>query len=213
MSELYNRIDVLCKERDIDITKMCRELNISRSSLSELKSGRVKSLSTATLTKIADFFNVSVSFLIGKTEIILGTEVRALIKKISIELNEDYEKLERLYMVKELPREISYKALLYFFSVYLNKPLSITNTETVFSQNEQELLYMYRKLSKEGQFKVNSYTSDILSSGKYVPYNPNEIYRAAHSKDNHADEITTLTPEEKERVTKATRVTLDNENF
>lgn len=58
MSTMYDRIETLCREQGLDITKMCRELGIPRSSLSELKSGRAKSISADKVAKIAEFFGV-----------------------------------------------------------------------------------------------------------------------------------------------------------
>lgn len=58
MSTMYDRIETLCREQGLDITKMCRELGIPRSSLSELKSGRAKSISADKVAKIAEFFSV-----------------------------------------------------------------------------------------------------------------------------------------------------------
>lgn len=68
MEDLYNRIEKLCKEKSTNITAMCREAKISRAALSELKMGRSKTLSNETLTKIADYFDVSVDYLLGKTD-------------------------------------------------------------------------------------------------------------------------------------------------
>ena len=65
MSELYERIDQLCKSRNINITTMCKEAEVSRSSLTDLKSGRKQNLSVDTLSKIASYFGVSVDFLAG----------------------------------------------------------------------------------------------------------------------------------------------------
>lgn len=65
MSELYNRIENLCKKAHISITTMCKIAEVSRASLSDLKMGRNQGLSTDTLTKIAKTLGVSVSFLIG----------------------------------------------------------------------------------------------------------------------------------------------------
>lgn len=60
---MYNRIEQLCKKNGTDITKMCRELNIPRSSLSELKSGRAKSISADKVAKIANLFGVSALYI------------------------------------------------------------------------------------------------------------------------------------------------------
>lgn len=66
MSELYNRIDKLCKIEGRTITSMCKDAKASRASLSDLNNGRKKSLSAETLSKIAETLGVSVGFLLGK---------------------------------------------------------------------------------------------------------------------------------------------------
>lgn len=68
MSNLYTRIEKLCKERNINITTMCKDSGASRGSLSDLKFGRKQSLSVDTLTKIASYFNISVDVLLGEEE-------------------------------------------------------------------------------------------------------------------------------------------------
>lgn len=68
MSNLYKKIDSLCKEKGINITKMCLLTNVSRSSLTDLKAGRSKTLANSALIKIAEFFNVSTDYLNGLSE-------------------------------------------------------------------------------------------------------------------------------------------------
>ena len=68
MSDLFLRIEALCKSTGITITDLCRESGASRGSLSDLKQGRKQSLSSATLSKIATFFDVSVDYLLGTTD-------------------------------------------------------------------------------------------------------------------------------------------------
>lgn len=65
MSDLYNRIEMLCKGNGINVTVMCKETGASRGSLTDLKSGRKKSLSTETILKISEYFNVTVDYLIS----------------------------------------------------------------------------------------------------------------------------------------------------
>lgn len=60
---MYKRIEDLCKGKGTNITAMCKELKITRASLSELKSGRSKSLSAESLVKISEYFNVSLHYL------------------------------------------------------------------------------------------------------------------------------------------------------
>jgi transcriptional regulator with XRE-family HTH domain len=65
MSVLYERIETLCKERNITITTMCKDSGASRGSLTDLKAGRKQNLSVDTLTKIANYFDVTVDYLAG----------------------------------------------------------------------------------------------------------------------------------------------------
>ena len=66
MSNLYNRIEALCKSNNVSITTMCKESGASRASLSDLKVGRKQSLSAETLSKISAYFGITVDFLLGK---------------------------------------------------------------------------------------------------------------------------------------------------
>lgn len=66
--QLYQTIEKLCKEKGITITQLCKETNLSRASLSDLKFGRSKSLSFGNAMKVADYFGVSTAYLIGETE-------------------------------------------------------------------------------------------------------------------------------------------------
>lgn len=68
MNEVYNKIESLCKSKNVDITTMCKEAQISRAILSEFKMGRTKKLSTATLSKLSNYFGVSVDYLIGNEQ-------------------------------------------------------------------------------------------------------------------------------------------------
>ena len=64
MKGTYERIETLCKNGGITVTELCRECKIPRATLSDFKTGRVKTLSAAVLSKIAAFFSVRVDFLL-----------------------------------------------------------------------------------------------------------------------------------------------------
>lgn len=68
MSDLYNRIEVLCAAEKITITTMCKESGASRASLTDLKKGRKQKLSADTLDKIANYFDTTVDYLLGRTD-------------------------------------------------------------------------------------------------------------------------------------------------
>lgn len=69
MCNLNENIFALCNERGITPGALCGELGFRRSVLSDLKNGRKKSLDTTTLMKIAEYFNVSVDYLLTGEEI------------------------------------------------------------------------------------------------------------------------------------------------
>lgn len=65
MNDMYKRIETLCASRGINITQMCKEAGVARAPLTELKMGRTAILSAKNADKIANFFDVSVSYLLG----------------------------------------------------------------------------------------------------------------------------------------------------
>jgi transcriptional regulator with XRE-family HTH domain len=66
---LYEKIDTLCKSHGITVTELCRRIGISRALLSDYKAGRIKNIGTSALQKIADFFTVSVDYLLGNEKL------------------------------------------------------------------------------------------------------------------------------------------------
>lgn len=62
MNELYDKISNLCADHGISVGRMCSDLKISRGNLTDLKMGRIRSISSANLQKIADYFSVSLDF-------------------------------------------------------------------------------------------------------------------------------------------------------
>ena len=67
MTGMYKIIESLCRENHTNVTAMCRELGIGRSTLTELKQGRTQTLSATTTSKIAGYFHVSVAYLLGES--------------------------------------------------------------------------------------------------------------------------------------------------
>ena len=59
---MYDKIYELCVEKGIKPAALCKAIGIPKSTLSELKQGRTKTLSTQTLSKIAQYFNVSLGY-------------------------------------------------------------------------------------------------------------------------------------------------------
>lgn len=66
-STLYGRIKELCYENNISISKLENELGFSSSSIKKWE--RISSPSIDKISKIANYFNVSVDYLLGRTDI------------------------------------------------------------------------------------------------------------------------------------------------
>ena len=56
MNTMYENILELCRRDGINVTQMCRQLKIPRSTLSELGAGRTKQLTLKHAGPIAEFF-------------------------------------------------------------------------------------------------------------------------------------------------------------
>ena len=68
MYTIYESIQALCDQCGITPGKMCAGAGVSRSILTDLKTGRKKSINTDTAQKIADYFGVSVDRVLGNSE-------------------------------------------------------------------------------------------------------------------------------------------------
>lgn len=66
MCTLYKRIQELCKANGISASRMCLNLGLSKSTMSDMKSGRKNGVSASTAQKIASYFGVSVGYLLGE---------------------------------------------------------------------------------------------------------------------------------------------------
>ncbi|MEG1426684.1 MAG: helix-turn-helix domain-containing protein [Oscillospiraceae bacterium] len=67
MADLYKILLGLCEKKGISGYRMCRDLHIQPSIMTDLKYGRRHGLTAGTASRIADYFGVSVSFLLGET--------------------------------------------------------------------------------------------------------------------------------------------------
>lgn len=91
MSDLYTNIKNACTNKGMSVSAMCLNLGMSKSTMSDLKAGRKKSLSTETLSKIADFLDVSIDYLLGNEQ------------KEKPLVNEDEELTEYLDLLRNRP--------------------------------------------------------------------------------------------------------------
>lgn len=68
MATLYETLDSLCKSKGIKGGRMCSDLGISKSLMTDLKSGRKKGVNAETAQKLANYFGVSVGYLLGEED-------------------------------------------------------------------------------------------------------------------------------------------------
>lgn len=116
MGTLYDRIQALCKIKGVSGSRMCLDLGLSKSTMSDLKHGRTKGMSTTTAAKIASYLGVSVGYLLGEEEKIkadpVGTAERhfeMIMDEDLSELFEDFKTLDaaKRKIVKDLVRSLA----------------------------------------------------------------------------------------------------------
>ena len=76
MASMIEIIDQLCEQNGIKGSKLCDDLGISRSTLTELRKGRAKTLSLKKTQMIADYFGVSVEYLTGNQKNVQNLETK-----------------------------------------------------------------------------------------------------------------------------------------
>ena len=65
MANLYEAIKEACELKGTNVSRMCQDLGMSKSVISDLKAGRKKGLSTETLAKVSEYLDTSSDKLLG----------------------------------------------------------------------------------------------------------------------------------------------------
>lgn len=95
MDNLYENIEALCTQRGIRPGRLCNDLNLSRSLITDLKMGRKKTVNAETAQKIATYFGISVGQLLGQEEGDILDQADVAFYGDYKELNEDEKKAVR----------------------------------------------------------------------------------------------------------------------
>ena len=66
LGTLYEKIQALCKSKGVSASRMCLDLGLSKSTMSDMKNGRTKGISVPTAQKIAGYFGITVDELYGE---------------------------------------------------------------------------------------------------------------------------------------------------
>lgn len=89
MGTLYEKIQALCKNKGVSGSRMCLDLGLSKSTMSDLKKGRIKGISVPTAQKIAGYFGITVDELYGIGEQIKADPVGSAERHFEIIMDED----------------------------------------------------------------------------------------------------------------------------
>lgn len=68
MGSLYETIMQLCDSKGITGYRLCKDIGLTPGALTDLKMGRKQNLSAKNMDKVASYFGVSVSYLLGSEE-------------------------------------------------------------------------------------------------------------------------------------------------
>lgn len=93
MDNLFARIQTLCEDKGIRPGRLCDELKLSRSLMTDLKMGRKKTVNAETAQKIADFFGVSVGYLLGREARALTQSNDDILEKVDVAFYGDFKAL------------------------------------------------------------------------------------------------------------------------
>ena len=98
MDNLFARIQSLCEGKGIRPGRLCDELNLSRSLMTDLKMGRKKSVNAETAQKIAAFFHVSVGYLLGQegsesVQTNTKTDISDILEDVDVAFYGDFKEL------------------------------------------------------------------------------------------------------------------------
>ena len=95
MANLYERILSLCERDGIRPGRLCDEIGISRSLMTDLKMGRKKGVNAETAQKIASFFGVSVGHLLGIEGSDAVSESTVNLDEIDVAFYGDFKELSK----------------------------------------------------------------------------------------------------------------------
>ena len=125
MSTIIETIDRLCEERGSKGSKLCDDLGISRSTLTELRKGRAKSLNIKKATLIANYFDVPLAYLLGETTDTTPPQTQkapTLSKKDELLDDDDFIVLQRnLQNIPEADRKRIIRNFKDTVDIYLNR--------------------------------------------------------------------------------------------
>ena len=93
MDNLFDRIQTLCSNKGIRPGRLCDELGLSRSLMTDLKMGRKKTVNAETAQKIAGYLGVSVGYLLGQEAATQSKPASDLLDEVDVAFYGEYKEL------------------------------------------------------------------------------------------------------------------------
>ena len=104
MEDLYQRICYFCQQQGIRPGKLCAQLGLSRSLITDLKMGRKKSVNAETAQKISAYFGISVGQLLGQEACPAAQKSNDLLDEVDVAFYGNFKALDEAQ--KEAVREM-----------------------------------------------------------------------------------------------------------
>lgn len=96
MSEIGSMLKKLRKQAHITIDELSKETGVGKSTISDIETGKAKSPKTTTLKKLADYFNVSMDYILGDINKIEKPELNKRdLKNIAKDVDSIMDKLDK----------------------------------------------------------------------------------------------------------------------
>ncbi len=158
------KISTKRKELGLTLEQVGDFVGVSKSTVKKWETGYISNMRRDKIAMLAKILQLEPTEFITEPEtennIVLGSELKQLILNISIELNEDYEKLVNIYLNNKFPRELNYNSLIYFYSCYLGLPLYISKDNSL-SQKQKIIMGELKSLDEDDLERVNKYIEKI----------------------------------------------------
>lgn len=159
-----NRLRELRKKRGINMREAAAQLNIPYTTYVNYEKGD-REPNLKMLITLANFFSVSVDYLLGKSDDIIDDRILDIVNTIDNDIleNSGGNLLKAMQEQKERDEK------------------DIAKIMSVFNEDEKLLLSKYEKLNQPGKTKTHDYIDDLLDNDKYIA--PIKQTIAAHGAD------------------------------
>ncbi len=147
MGNIFNRISLLCDEKGVTPSRMCLDIGLSKSLITEIKSGRTKQLSASTATKISDYFAIPTDFLLDRPPFDYWEKINADRKKFLSHILISADALQTVWNISaDNPQCTPIRDFLYFLFYAVESAVPVNDNVW---DIKLKLAYKVRNMEKE----------------------------------------------------------------